>query len=62
MKNYSVLIKVFKYSHFKWNEEKIFNAENKSEAKQIARSFISSNEWAMDLTPKPDLRTLRELR
>ncbi len=62
MKKFSVKLNVFKYSRFKWSEEEIFTAKNKAEAKQIAKGFISSTKWAFDLTPKADLRTLKELR
>ncbi len=62
MKNYSVKLNVFKYARFKWSEVETFTAKDKAEAKQIAKDFISSTKWAFDLTPKADLRTLRELQ
>lgn len=61
MKKYSVKIKVYKYSKFKWNEIKTFFARDKEEAKEIARNFITSTEWAFDLSPRADLRTLKPL-
>lgn len=62
MKYYSVKLNIFKYSRFKWSEEEIFTAKNKTEAKQIARDFISSTKWAFDLIPRADLRTLKEIK
>ncbi len=59
MTNFSVVLKIFKYSHLKRIEEKIFEAKNKADAKRIAKGFMTVTEWAMDLTPIPDLRTLK---
>ena len=59
MTKFSVTLKIFKYSRFKYIEEKVFEAKDRIDATQIAKSFISSTEWAMDLTPIPDLRTLK---
>jgi hypothetical protein len=62
MKKFSITLKIFKYSRLKYIEEKIFEAKDKTDAKIIARNFIASTEWAMDLTPIPDLRTLKEVQ
>jgi hypothetical protein len=62
MKKFSVKLNIFKYSQLKYIEEKIFEAKDKADAKNIAKSFIASTEWAMDLTPIPDLRTLKLVR
>jgi len=59
MTKFSVILKIFKYSRLRYIEEKVFEAKDKIEAKRIAKSFISSTKWAMDLTPVPDLRTLK---
>ena len=61
MKKFSVKLNIFKYSRLKWVEEKIFEAKDKTDAKIIAKNFTTSTEWAMDLTPIPDLRTLKAL-
>ena len=62
MKKFVVKINVYKFSNLKWNEAKIFFAISKDDAKEIAKNFISSTEWAFDLTPIPDLRTLKEIQ
>ena len=62
MIKYSVLIRVYKYSKFKWEDEKEFEAEDKEEAKEIAKNFETSNDYAMDLTVKVDLRTLKQIK
>jgi hypothetical protein len=36
--------------------------QDKTEARNIAEGFIASTEWAIDLTPVPDLRTLKIVR
>ena len=60
MKMFSVTLKIFKYSRLKYIEEKIFEAKGKADATKIVKDFIASTQWAMDLTPIPDLRTLKE--
>ncbi|MDR2127164.1 MAG: hypothetical protein LBP63_10080 [Prevotellaceae bacterium] len=60
MKKFSVKLTVYKYSRLKWVEYEIFEAENKEIAKKIAKDFTVSTKWALDLTPIPDLRTLKE--
>lgn len=62
MKKYSVEIRLYKYSKFKWNEIKIFFAKDREDAKSIAQNFLTSTEWAFDLTPIADLRTVKQLR
>ncbi len=62
MKKFSIMLKIFKYSCLKSIEEKIFEAKDKMDAKRIAKDFAVSTEWAMDLTPIPDLRTLKAIR
>jgi len=63
MKNYTVLVKAFKYGKysgkFAFSEYVIFEAENKEDAKSIAREFTNSTIWAMDITAYADLRTLK---
>ena len=60
MKKYSVTLKIYKYSRLKYIEEEVFEAKDKADARRIAKDFIASTQWAMDLTPIPDLRTLKE--
>ena len=62
MKKFSITLKIFKYSRLKYIEEEIFEAKNKADAKRIAKGFIVSTQWAMDLTPIPDLRTLKAVQ
>ncbi|MDR0604097.1 MAG: hypothetical protein LBG80_07330 [Bacteroidales bacterium] len=62
MKKFSVKLNIYKYSQLRYIEEEIFGAKDKSEAKSIAKSFTASTKWAMDLTPIPDLRTLKVVK
>lgn len=62
MKSFSVKLHIYKYSHLRYIEEEIFEAKDQSEAKSIAKNFTASTEWAMDLTPIPDLRTLKVVK
>jgi len=62
MKKFSVKLKIFKYSRLKYVEEEIFDAKDKASAKIVAKDFTTSTQWAMDLTPIPDLRTLKVVR
>jgi len=62
MIQFSVTLNIFKYYKLKYTDEKIFEAKDKIDAKRIAKSFSVSTEWAMDLTPLPDLRTLKILK
>ncbi len=63
MKKYQVLVKAYKHGkHFgklAFSEYVELEAENKEEAKILAKGFTDSTHWAMDLTAYPDLRTLK---
>jgi uncharacterized protein (UPF0212 family) len=59
MKKFSIKLNIYKYFRLKSVENEIFEAENKEDAKRIAKNFINSTKWALDLTPIPDLRTLK---
>lgn len=58
---FSVTINIFKYNQFKWQEQVTLYASRRAEAKQKAIEIANSTRWAMDLTAKPDLRTLKLL-
>ena len=62
MKKFSVQLKIFKYSNLRYREEVIFYAKNIIKAKNHAKTFIASTNWALDLTPIPDLRTVKQIR
>jgi hypothetical protein len=62
MKQFSVRLKIFKYSRLKYVEEKVFEAKDKSDAKRIAKDLTTSTQWALDLTPIADLRTIKIVR
>lgn len=47
------------YDQFKWQEQVLLDASTKAEAKQKAMLIPNSTRWAMDLTPRPDLRTIK---
>ena len=61
MKKFSVKLKIFKYFRLRYVEEEIFEAIDRADAKRIAKDFTVSTRWTMDLTPIPDLRTLKEV-
>lgn len=58
MNQYTLKLKIYKYSVLKWIEEYTLCAANKAEAKRKAKDLMSSTQWAMDLSVIPDLRTL----
>lgn len=62
MKKFSVQLKIYKYSNLRYREKEIFFSKNKIEAKEQAKTFTSSTNWAFDLTPIPDLRTVKQIR
>ena len=55
---YTITVNVYKYSQLKWQEHVLLNASTKAEAKQKAMLIPNSSRWAMDITPRPDLRTI----
>jgi len=65
MNKYIVKIKAFKYGKsngiFLFEDYEIIKANNKEIAKSIAKSFIISTKWALDLTVYPDLRTIKRV-
>lgn len=62
MKEFSVDLKLYKYSKFREIETHYFFAKDRNDAKEKAKMFASSTEWAWDITPIPDLRTVKEVR
>ncbi len=62
VKNYTVTIKVFKYKKYIFSAEVDIEAEDKEDAKTIARSLTDSTYWAADITVYADLRTLKEVK
>lgn len=56
---YTITVNIFKYHQFKWQEQVLLDGSNKAEAKQKAMLIPNSTRWAMDLTPRPDLRTIK---
>lgn len=55
---YTITFNIYKYDQLKWQEQVLFNASTKADAKQKAMLIPNSTRWAMDLTPRPDLRTI----
>lgn len=62
MKEFSVELKLYKYSKYREIEVYNFFAKDRNDAKEKARMFTSSTEWAWDITPIPDLRTVKEIK
>ena len=58
--NYIVTVKVFKYRKYVGSGEVDITAENKEDAKTIARSLTNSTYWPADITVYADLRTLKQ--
>lgn len=56
---YTVTVNIYKYSQLKWQEQVLLDASTKAEAKQKALLLPTTTHWAMDLTPRPDLRTIK---
>jgi len=56
---YTITVNIYKYDQFKWQEHVLLNASSKAEAKGKARFLPITTRWAMDLTPRPDLRTIK---
>lgn len=56
---YTININIYKNNQFKWQEQVLLNASSKAEAKQKALLLPSYTRWAMDLTSRPDLRTIK---
>ncbi len=56
---YTLTVNIYKYNQFKWQEQVLLDASTKAEAKQKAMLIPNSTRWAMDLTPRPDLRTIK---
>ena len=59
---YTITINIYKNNQFKWQEQVLLDASTKAEAKQKAMLIPNSTRWAMDLTPRPDLRTIKMLK
>lgn len=51
---YTLIVNIYKYDQFKWQEQVLLDAQTKAEAKQKAMLIPNSTRWAMDLTPRPD--------
>lgn len=56
---YTLIVNIYKYDQFKWQEQVLLEASTKAEAKQKAMLIPNSTRWTMDLTPRPDLRTIK---
>lgn len=56
---YTLTVNIYKCDQFKWQEQVLLDASTKVEAKQKAMLIPNSTRWAMDLTPRPDLRTIK---
>lgn len=59
---YTLTVNIYKYNQFKWQEQVLLDASTKAEAKQKAMLLPNSTRWAMDLTPRTDLRTIKMLK
>lgn len=56
---YTLTVNIYMYDQFKWQEQVLLDASTKAEAKQKDMLIPNSTRWAMDLTPRPDLRTIK---
>jgi hypothetical protein len=56
---YTIAVNIYKCDQFKWQEQVLLDVSTKVEAKQKAMLIPNSTRWAMDLTPRPDLRTIK---
>lgn len=59
MLKFTITVNIYKYNLFKLQEQVLLNASTQAEAKQKAMLIPNSTRWAMDLTPRPDLRTIK---
>lgn len=59
MLKFTITVNIYKYNQFKLQEQVLLNASTKAEAKQKAMLIPNSTRWVMDLTPRPDLRTIK---
>jgi len=62
MKKYCVEIDCFKYNKKQWSEFVFIVSVNEEIAKQIAKQLESSTNWSMDISSKPKLNTLKEIK
>lgn len=56
---FTINVNIYKHSQFKWQEQVLLDASTKAEAKQRALCLPNTTRLAMDLTPRPDLRTIK---
>lgn len=56
---YTITVNIYNYDQLKWQEQVLLDASSKAEAKQKALLLPTTTHWAMDLTPCPDLRTIK---
>lgn len=56
---FTITVNIYKNNQFKWQEQVLLNASTKAEAKQKALLLPSYTRWAMNLTPRPYLRTIK---
>ena len=56
---YTLTVNIYKYDQLKWQEQVLLDASSKAETKQKALLLPTTTRWAMDLTPRPDLRTIK---
>lgn len=56
---YTITVNVYKNNQFKWQEQVLLNASNKAKTMQQSLLLPNSTHWAMDFTPRPDLRTIK---
>lgn len=56
---YTIIVNIYKNNQFKWQEQVLLDASIKAEAKQRALCLPNTTRWAIDLTPRPDLRTIK---
>jgi hypothetical protein len=62
MKLFLVNTKVYKYSTLLYKYNVLFQAKDRVEAKEIIKGFPVSTQWAFDLTPIADKRTLKQIK
>lgn len=55
-----ITVNIYKNNQFKWQEQVLLDASTKAEAKQKSMLIPNSTRWAMDLTPRPNLRTKKQ--
>lgn len=59
---FTITLNIFKHDQFKWQEQVMPDASTKAEAKQKAMLTPNSTRWAMDLTLRLDLLTIKRYR